>query len=137
MSWPYVSADEVIDAVRPLVAKSRLNNDMKPSEFSFVGWGGDFKSLGQMPGVYELFFPQRDDTIVRVAIDLGLDSDFAQLGHAYLPRIGGRASMNNLHGPRRFLWDLAFGYVNGFPMKDIAYYLLTRVLRPRPSERNV
>jgi hypothetical protein len=29
-------------------------------------------------------------------------------------------------GLRRALWDAAFGYVNGFPIRDILYFVLTR-----------
>lgn len=35
------------------------------------------------------------------------------------------------YGPRRMLWDAAFGYVNGFGKRDILYYILTRSMNPR------
>lgn len=35
------------------------------------------------------------------------------------------------YGPRRALWDAAYGYVNGFPASAIAYYLLTRSISRR------
>jgi len=35
------------------------------------------------------------------------------------------------HGPRRALFDIAFGYASGFPTSAIAYYVLTRSLNSR------
>lgn len=32
------------------------------------------------------------------------------------------------YGVRRAIWDAAYGYVNGFPKRAIAYYVLTRSL---------
>jgi len=42
----------------------------------------------------------------------------------------GRGSFRNLpqYGLRRAIWDAAFGYVSGFPKRDIVYYILTRSL---------
>ncbi len=38
-------------------------------------------------------------------------------------------------GPRRMVWDAAFGYVNGFRKRDILYYVLTRSMSKRVWER--
>lgn len=35
------------------------------------------------------------------------------------------------YGIRRALWDIAFGYVSGFPLRDIAYFVRTRSLSGR------
>lgn len=35
------------------------------------------------------------------------------------------------HGIRRVIWDAAYGYVNGFPKRDILYYVLTRSISKR------
>ena len=34
-------------------------------------------------------------------------------------------------GIRRAIFDLAFGYVSGFPVRDILYFVFTRSLWPR------
>lgn len=39
------------------------------------------------------------------------------------------------HGLRRAIWDAAFGYVSGFRKRDIAYYVITRSLSERLSDR--
>lgn len=39
------------------------------------------------------------------------------------------------YGLRRALWDIAFGHVSGFPLRDIAYYVRTRSFSRR-IERN-
>lgn len=41
------------------------------------------------------------------------------------------------HGPRRAVWDTAFGIVNGFAPSAIAYYVLTRSLSPRLANRAI
>lgn len=38
------------------------------------------------------------------------------------------------YGLRRALWDIAFGYVSGFRILDIAWFVLTRSLHPRITE---
>lgn len=47
----------------------------------------------------------------------------------------GRGSFRDLpqYGIRRALWDIAFGYVSGFPKRAILYYVLTRSLNRRIS----
>lgn len=35
------------------------------------------------------------------------------------------------YGLRRAVWDAAFGYVSGFRVRDIAYFVLTRSLSER------
>jgi len=49
----------------------------------------------------------------------------------------GRGSFRNLppFGLRRAVWDAAFGYISGFPKRDILYYILTRSLNKRISHR--
>lgn len=37
----------------------------------------------------------------------------------------------NRHGFRMAVWDAAFGYVSGFRVRDIAYYIATRSLSSR------
>lgn len=37
------------------------------------------------------------------------------------------------HGFRRAVWDFCLGYVSGFAVKDILYYILTRSLDARKS----
>lgn len=38
-------------------------------------------------------------------------------------------------GIRRAIWDMAYGYVSGFRLRDIAYYVLTRSLSLRIADR--
>lgn len=38
-------------------------------------------------------------------------------------------------GIRGLVWDLAFGYVSGFPVSHILHYALTHVFRPKAVER--
>lgn len=39
------------------------------------------------------------------------------------------------YGLRRAVWDAAHGYVSGFRIRDIAYYLVTRSFSERIAER--
>lgn len=48
------------------------------------------------------------------------------LGHG-----AGRWDTLPRHGFRRAVWDFCFGYVSGFAVKDILYYVLTRSLDAR------
>ena len=125
-----ITAGDVVGAVSALVADSQFV-DVREESFSWVGWGNEIKLRGNIPGVFVLSIqPDSDEgNWITVTIDSGVKSDFSNLGYAYLPRDRGRSSMNNFHGPRRFVWDLTYGYVNGYPKRDILYYLLTRVLR--------
>lgn len=50
------------------------------------------------------------------------------LGITASPRIAMRT-----YGPRQAVWDIAFGYVSGFPAGAIAYFVLTRSLSERLS----
>lgn len=45
----------------------------------------------------------------------------------------GRGSFRNVpaYGLRKAIWDAAFGYISGFSIRSITYYVLTRSLSPR------
>lgn len=38
-------------------------------------------------------------------------------------------------GIRRAIWDIAYGYVNGFPIRDILWFVMTRSLSKRLTHR--
>ena len=42
--------------------------------------------------------------------------------------LANKRSRGRYNNPRRLLWDIAFGYVNGFRKRDILWYVLTRTL---------
>ena len=125
-----LTAEDIIRAVSDLVPESRTVG-VRPMSFGWVGWGNKYKQVDTVPGVFTLSIQPTDDDgdWILVTVDAGIKSDFSSLGYAHLPRKNGRSSTDNFHGPRRFVWDLTFGYVNGYPKRDILYYLLTRVLR--------
>ena len=46
----------------------------------------------------------------------------------------GRRRNGKRYGFRRAVWDAAFGYVSGFPKRDILYFVLTRSLSCKVCE---
>ena len=47
----------------------------------------------------------------------------------------GRAARLPRRGLRRAVYDFCFGYVSGFPVKDIIWYIFTRPLNPRKEPK--
>lgn len=103
-------------------------------ELAHVGAGESSAEHGAIPDVY-MGVVVDDDSVLYFTLDGGEENraktGFRALGYAL--HVPGRRGGDT--GLRRALWDAAFGWVNGWPARDIAYFIWTRSLSARRRDR--
>jgi hypothetical protein len=94
-------------------------------KLTWVGWGNKTQSIGQLDGYREITTYDADgypDVKLIVLENYGEDGygmhpeskqNWVHLGVAKKRKTG-------------LVWDVCYGYVNGFPKRDILWFILTR-----------